>query len=261
MSPSQDTTTCTPASLKEKVLLAVEKSIRSACKRTTSASSMANLGMSGITQVINFINHSAVATNILRGNAFTSVALNVVSLTLNTYSLINHLRWRKLCKLELEEKKKEKFAQENRHKLQNIFLDLLCDTLFLSAAVVTIILPVNPITLFIIIPLLVLGCAVMVGSIAKSIVYQVKQFNALSEIDQKKIKDEHQDKVRSSLIYRVISIILPEFVLLAKLYDQQQRQKTEEEMKTLKKLRNQLQNTGNHQNKITYKRNMKLGTV
>ena len=115
---------------RQKLQLRVEKTIRAWLKRLTSALSVVNASMSTIVNSVNLISRPIVAANIALGNIGISIACNSVSFILNTYSLINHFKERNLRK-KFDTAKTTEEKDRDKHKLQGIYLDLLCDSLFL----------------------------------------------------------------------------------------------------------------------------------
>ncbi len=73
----------------------------------------------------------------------------------------NYFREKSLHK-KCNYKKTLEAKRRNKYRIQGICLDILCDVLFLTGAAVSIALFSNPVVLFITIPLITLGCVVMV---------------------------------------------------------------------------------------------------
>ncbi|MBV0899316.1 MAG: hypothetical protein KTV77_00845 [Wolbachia endosymbiont of Fragariocoptes setiger] len=104
--------------------------------------------------------------------------------------------------------------------------------MFLSAAIASILLLGYSTT----IPLLVGGCALMLASICTSYYHKWEQFKSLSSEETEQIKDKHKEKIQESLVYRIVSKVIPETILLVNLHQKEKSQQMKEELKSIKHL-------------------------
>lgn len=184
--------------LKRKIELLIEKNFRTIIKKLILSGSFINGTISFSTQSLALL-HLFTLTSLVRSNVITSIGLNSLSLAINTYSLINYFRERKLYRKHGLEKTKE-----DNHKLQGIALDFLCDICFLAAALSSFILIGNPIALSLTLTFLTLGTLVMGVNIGKSIFHQVQRFK--NDIVQPGKKEQlYKEEMKHYFTYRFIA--------------------------------------------------------
>ncbi|WP_179948595.1 MULTISPECIES: hypothetical protein [unclassified Wolbachia] len=199
--------------------------------------SVINTGVLIILKLIYITSQQIGMIGITLGNIGTGVFFSSVSLISSMYSFFDCFREKSLYKKcnykrTLEEKRRDKY------RIQGICLDILCDTLFLTGATVSIALFSNPIVLFVTAPLVTLGCIVMIGNIINSIYHQVKNFkihlSQLSKEEQEELYTEMKKEINLSRLYRIASKVLPDIVILAKLHTNQENKERREKVQNLK---------------------------
>lgn len=199
--------------------------------------SAANSSMLGIVNLVYMILHPMGVIGILLGNIGGSIFFNSISLILNANFLVSRLRERNLyrkCNIEQASDAKEK----DKHTVRSIYFNMLCDALFLTGAIASIVLFGNPIAIFITAPIVTLGCMVMAGDIANSTHHKVKNFKSylsqLSKEDQVNLQKEMKKEISESRFYKIAAKILPNIVVLAQLHSGTENKNRKQEIKRLK---------------------------
>ncbi|WCR53211.1 MAG: hypothetical protein PG981_000233 [Wolbachia endosymbiont of Ctenocephalides orientis wCori] len=199
--------------------------------------SAANSSMLGIVNLVYMILHPMGVVGTLLGNIGGSIFFNSISLILNTSFLVSRLKERNLYKKRNVEQEFDAKAKD-KHTVRSIYLNMLCDALFLTGAIASIVLFGNPIAIFVTAPIVTLGCIVMAGDIVNSTHHKVKNFknylSQLSKEDQVSLQKEMKMEISESLFYKVVAKILPNIIVLAQLHAGTENKNREQEIKRLK---------------------------
>lgn len=199
--------------------------------------SAANSSMLGIVNLVYMILHPMGVVGILLGNIGVSIFFNSISLILNTSFLVSRLKERNLYKKRNIEQEFDAKAKD-KHTVRSIYLNMLCDALFLTGAIASIVLFGNPIAIFVTAPIVTLGCMVMAGDIANSTRHKIKNFknyrSQLSEAEQESLEKEMKKEISGSRFYKIVAKILPNIIVLAQLHAGIENKNRKQEIKRLK---------------------------